>query len=80
MDMGPGYAKSTRTNAPQATVCIDSFHVAKLGGEALDEVRRDYWNELRTPGDQNAAKRFKDARAGRCSNAPRTSPTARLSR
>jgi len=62
MDMGPGYAKSTRANAPQAVVCIDPFHVAKLGGEALDEVRREYWNELRTLGDQGAAKRFKDAR------------------
>ena len=62
IDMGPGYAKSTRANAPQAVVCIDSFHVAKLGGEALDEVRREYWNELRTLGDQQAAKRFKDAR------------------
>jgi transposase len=62
MDMGPGYAKSTRANAPQAIVCIDSFHVAKLGGEALDEVRREYWNELRSLGDQQAAKRFKDAR------------------
>ncbi|MBA3305859.1 MAG: ISL3 family transposase [Thermoleophilaceae bacterium] len=62
MDMGPGYAKSTRANAPQAVVCIDSFHVAKLGGEALDEVRREYWNELRALGDPDAAKRFKDAR------------------
>lgn len=62
MDMGPGYAKSTRQHAPQAVVCIDPFHVAKLGGEALDEVRREYWNELRSLGDQQAAKRFKDAR------------------
>jgi transposase len=62
MDMGPGYAKSTRTHAPQAVVCIDPFHVSKLGGDALDEVRRDYWNELRQVGDQQAAKRFKDAR------------------
>lgn len=62
MDMGPGYAKSVRQNAPNAVICIDSFHVAKLGGEALDEVRREYWNELRSLGDQQAAKRFKDAR------------------
>jgi len=62
MDMGPGYAKSTRAHAPQAVVCIDSFHVAKLGGDALDEVRRDYWNQLRSLDDQDAAKRFKDAR------------------
>lgn len=62
LDMGPGYAKSARAHAPQAVICIDSFHVAKLGGDALDEVRREYWNELRTLGDQTAAKRFKDAR------------------
>jgi transposase len=30
--------------------------------DALDEVRREYWNELRAMGDQDAAKRFKDAR------------------
>jgi transposase len=62
LDMGPGYAKSARQHAPQAVICIDSFHVAKLGSEALDEVRREYWNELRAIGDQTAAKRFKDAR------------------
>ncbi len=62
MDMGPGYAKSTRANAPQAVICIDSFHVAKLASEALDEVRREYWNELRSLDDQQAARRFKDAR------------------
>ncbi len=27
MDMGPGYAKSARKHAPQATICIDSYHV-----------------------------------------------------
>jgi transposase len=64
LDMGPGYAKSARADghAPQATICIDSFHVAKLASDALDEVRREYWNELRALGDQDAAKRFKDAR------------------
>lgn len=62
MDMGPGYAKSAREHAPQATLCIDNFHVAALATKALDEVRRDYWNGLRQLGDQSAAKRFKDAR------------------
>ena len=33
-----------------------------LGNRALDEVRRDYWNELRRLGDRDAARRFKDAR------------------
>jgi transposase len=62
MDMTGGYAKSVRTNAPQATICIDPYHVVQLANQALDEVRRSYWNELRSLGDQNAAKRFKDAR------------------
>ena len=62
MDMTGGYAKSVRVNASQATVCIDPYHVVQLANQALDEVRRGYWNELRSLGDQDAAKRFKDAR------------------
>ena len=30
--------------------------------KALDEVRREHWNELRRTGDQDAAKQFKDSR------------------
>ena len=62
LDMGPGYAKSARKHAPQAIICIDPYHVVQLANKALDEVRRAYWNELRQLGDQQAAKRFKDAR------------------
>jgi transposase len=62
MDMTGGYAKSVRQNAPQATVCIDPYHVVQLANQALDQVRRAYWNELRSLDDQDAAKRFKDAR------------------
>ncbi|MDQ2897494.1 MAG: transposase, partial [Actinomycetota bacterium] len=62
MDMRPGYAKSARGHAPQAIVCIDPYHVVQLANQALDEVRRGYWNELRSLGDPDAAKRFKDAR------------------
>jgi len=62
MDMGPGYAKSVREHAPQAIICIDPYHVVQLANQALDEVRRAYWNELRSLGDQQAAKRFKDSR------------------
>jgi len=62
MDMTAGYAASTRHHAPQAIICIDPFHVVQLSNQALDEVRRDYWNELRSLADQDAARRFKDAR------------------
>ena len=62
MDMGPGYAKSAREHAPRAVICIDPYHVVQLANRALDEVRRDYWNELRDADQPDAAKRFKDAR------------------
>jgi len=62
MDMTGGYAASTRHYAPQAIICIDPYHVVQLANQALDEVRRDYWNELRSLADQDTARRFKDAR------------------
>ncbi len=62
MDMGPGYAKSARKHAPQAVICIDNFHVVQLATKALDDVRREHWNELRSTGESEAAKSFKDAR------------------
>lgn len=61
LDMGPGYATSTREHAPDATIAIDPYHVVALANQALDEVRRAYWNQLRLH-DQQAAKRFKGAR------------------
>jgi transposase len=61
MDMTGGYAKSVRDHAPQATIVIDNYHVVALATKALDEVRRERWNELRAL-DPAAAKEFKDAR------------------
>jgi transposase len=64
MDMGPAFAKSVRKegHAPQAAICIDPFHVVALATKALDEVRRDVWQQLRRLDDQSFAKRFKGAR------------------
>jgi transposase len=62
MDMGDGYAKSVREHAPQAVICIDNYHVVQLATKALDEVRREHWNELRRTGETSAAKQFKDSR------------------
>jgi transposase len=62
MDMGDGYAKSVCEHAPQAVICIDNFHVVQLATKALDEVRREHWNDLRHTSDRNAAKGFKDSR------------------
>jgi transposase len=62
MDMGEGYAKSVRRHAPQAVICIDNYHVVALATKALDEVRREHWNQLRATAGRDAAKAFKDAR------------------
>lgn len=62
MDMTGGYAKSVRRHAPQAVICIDNYHVVALATRALDEVRREHWNQLRGAGDSDAAKQFKHDR------------------
>src|SRR5450631_4665238 len=44
IDMSAGYEKAIRApeGLPHAQVCFDPFHVVKLGGEAVDKVRREY--------------------------------------
>jgi transposase len=59
MDMTGGYAKSVRKHAPQTEIVIDNYHVVALATKALDEVRREHWNELRQAGQADAAKQFK---------------------
>jgi transposase len=44
IDMAPGYNQALRERLPQATLCIDPFHVVRLANRALDLVRRGEWN------------------------------------
>jgi transposase len=64
MDLGPAYLKSVTADghAPQAVVCADAFHLVKLVSEALDEVRRELWNQLRRLPDDRWARDFKGSR------------------
>jgi len=62
MDMTGGYAASVRQHAPQAAIVIDNYHVVALATKALDEVRREHWNELRRSGESAAALQFKHDR------------------
>lgn len=48
--------------APEAIVCLDTFHVVGWATDALDEVRRVEWNTLRAAGKHKAAKAFKGLR------------------
>lgn len=40
-------ATAVTRNCPQAVQCADPFHVVKWATDALDEVRRQSWNEAR---------------------------------
>ena len=48
--------------APDAIVCLDTFHAVSWATDALDEVRRNEWNQLRRTGGAAAAKTLKGLR------------------
>ena len=48
--------------APDAIVCLDTFHIVSWAIDALDQVRREEWNKLRAAGAAHAAKEFKGLR------------------
>ena len=48
--------------AKNATLCVDSFHVCQWASKALDEVRRQVWNEARKGGMSQHAKELKGCR------------------
>jgi len=54
-----------REKAPNAEVSLDPFHVVQWATEALDELRRNLWNELRRSDDperRRLAKSLKNSR------------------
>jgi transposase len=46
-DGAPWITKVVNERCPAATLCADTFHVVQWATNALDEVRRDTWNEVR---------------------------------
>src|SRR5260370_32328850 len=61
-DLGDWILKAVAEHCPQATVCLDPFHVVALASDALDQVRREVWNEARRAGDNAGARWLKGAR------------------
>ncbi len=47
IDMSAGYENAIRSpdGVPHAQVCFDPFHVCQLGSKAVDQVRRDEYNQ-----------------------------------
>ena len=46
-DGAPWITKVVKQRCPTATLCADTFHVVQWATNALDEVRRDTWNDVR---------------------------------
>jgi transposase len=61
-DMGSWIAREVEACCPNAALCVDPFHVIKLATDALDEVRREVWNDARHGGHDQQARRLKGAR------------------
>jgi transposase len=55
-------ADAVSVACPNATLCIDPFHVVSWASDALDEVRREVWNNARRQGQKAVASELKGAR------------------
>jgi transposase len=61
-DMAAWIAGPISERCPQAELCLDPFHVVALATDALDEIRREVWNEARRAGQTQTARELKGAR------------------
>jgi transposase len=61
-DMGEWITRVVAAECPQVTLCLDPFHIVALATEALDEVRREVWNQARRQGDTATARFLKGSR------------------
>jgi transposase len=61
-DMAAWISGPIAERVPHAVRCVDPFHVVMLATEALDDVRREVWNEARRHGNLELARELKGAR------------------
>jgi transposase len=61
-DMASWITGPIAERCPNATVCYDPFHLVKLATDALDDIRREVWNEARRAGQRQLAAELKGAR------------------
>ena len=61
-DMASWIAGPVAERLPDAVRCVDPFHVVQLATDALDEIRREVWNEARRSGEIAVARNLKGAR------------------
>jgi transposase len=61
-DMASWIAVPVVERCPHAGRCVDPFHVIQLATDALDQVRREVWNQARRQGNMELARELKGAR------------------
>ena len=61
-DMAAWIAGPIAERLPDAVRCVDPFHVVQLATGALDEIRREVWNQARKAGQTQLARDLKGAR------------------
>lgn len=61
-DAGSWITGVVKRRAPNASRCMDPFHVVAWATDALDEVRRETWNDARRAGQKALARELKGAR------------------
>lgn len=61
-DAATWIANVVAQSCPQATLCMDPFHVVQWASRALDDVRREVWNAARRGGQHALARELKGAR------------------
>jgi transposase len=61
-DMAAWISGPIAERCPDAVRCVDPFHIVMLATDALDEVRREVWNEARRQGNMQLARDLKGAR------------------
>lgn len=77
-DMADWITGPISERCPDAAVCLDPFHLIKLATDALDEVRREVWNEARRQGHTQLARELKGARFALWKNAERLTERQQL--
>ena len=76
--MAESIALAVEDQCPNAIRCVDPFHVIQLATDALDEIRREVWNEARRAGEKEAAKELKGARFALWKNAGKLTDRQRI--
>ena len=69
-DLGEWITRAVRERCPQATLCLDPYHVVALASSALDEVRREVWQAGPQAPATRAAPAGSKAPAGRYGSDP----------